>query len=179
MRGVGKQRIASAALAMVMVTLASAVVVAAPIRIGSFAWEEVDDFLCDPSLPGACVRFDITNEVDQLSDAERLQLNLNGTESFLDASLVEGPEFIGEIFAGGSAAPVVRWAAFQASLTFVLPGTMSGLLVAPVLSGPTLSPLAIEVEPSAATPVPEPGTLGLLALGLGAAWARRRSSPRP
>ena len=118
--------------------------------------------------------YDIDSLVDDVAGASELMLDV----IFADASM--GIAFTIEGYLNGQLLGSQTFTG-PGSLTFALPGlAASGNELRLAFSGgdafdATLGPISIEIEGGGGIPVPEPGALGLLGLGLmTVAFARRR-----
>ena len=154
-----------------------------PVTIGQFGWELISDpsdfdyFVCEGD---PCIRFSVFNLMTNIQgDAALLGLlGLTGFEDFADATLTETGEPLGTLMPGDGFFRPITWTAGTATLAFGFPVITNGTLVIPsftldLANGAVSGELPITIQA-----VPEPATVSLLAVGLGAAYVRRRRSRR-
>jgi hypothetical protein len=155
-----------------------------PVTIGVFGWELIpeDPFDFDYALCGAdpCIRFWVTNLMTNLQGDTGLLdlLGLSGFEEFEDATLVETGEALGTLIPGDGIFRPIMWTAATATLAFGFPAITNGTLFVPSFTLDLENGAVNGQVPITIQAVPEPATLGLVAIGLGAAYARRRHSRR-
>jgi hypothetical protein len=167
MGGIGKKVIGSALFALCLLVAHTSVAVAAPIQIGTISWEDTPGFCSDEP----CVTFTVTNDLHLLGAAELNELGLSGTESFTDVKLEGILDFDPIHIAPGTYGLLTTIYASSAATLFL---DLSVGSFSFDLSGPLfLAPLEV-------TPVPEPASVSLVALGLGALYARgKKRRPTP
>lgn len=174
---------------LVMPLMAAALVLGVPpkvsaatIQIGTFSWQDVteeeDEFLffCESTAP--CSRFTLTNDLDDLTDAELAEIGLSSSDAAFDDVHMPGAVAgsLGSLTAAiGSFVWITQGPLDVVSVTFQLFSGLSGTLVFPTLTGVSGAPVPIFFETTTPTPVPEPTTLALLSAGLVTALLRRRS----
>jgi hypothetical protein len=176
-------RLLPLAMVLMMILFAAPPVAAATIQIGTFDWdaiaEDEDEFLffCDPASP--CSRFTVTNDLDDLTSSELLQLGLPSSDIPFDDVELPGvvPGSLGSLTAAiGSFTWIASGEFSLVSVAFQLPGSLLGTLMLPNLTGPAGDPAPIYIVTNDVPAVPEPATLTLVAAGLAAACVRRRRS---